>query len=285
MAKLVVSSIVLALSIAWSGCKPHGKARLGDEPGTAQNQLNPMDFSKPDFTEDVPEEPEGLDLSAVADEPDEVDPEDAILDDASPALSLAADLLKWRAFRANGTGDGEPCFYRNKDPKNNMFPSWAGPELSFVFSAMGINMQPPAKELRQQQTCTIKAKVTLPKGTYIKGISQTLLGGVLKDEGATGSIVLRSMLFKEAIVLGKVRVNLAAPAVDEPLLEKTAKQSLTRRQKMAQCNATRTKSITSEFRFEVGLEGTRPSADSTFIAQLDTIDMKYAIKTFVGKCP
>lgn len=147
----------------------------------------------------------------------------------------------------------------------------AGPEVSVVFSQLGVNLGDEFAPNSARTNCSVRIPVKISRGQYIGELTQTFLYGITKSPGANGSITARATFFDlpAAQFVDKFQVGRRA---DEPLLEKTLRNDY-RVNKPSWCTGRR--SLAGEYKMNLAINGSRPHAGESIVIQMDGADIKF----------
>lgn len=185
------------------------------------------------------------------------------------ASSMAfGDAVVWN-YNNQAIATGQGCMSRG--PMADTFFVSAGPEISVVFSQMGVNLGDEYAPNAQRTNCSVRIPVKIARGMYIGELSQTFLYGVTKSARTMGSVSGRATFFS----LPAARFVHKFPMgrmMDEPLLDRTVHSDY-RVQAPSWCMGNR--SLSGNYQLNLGISGQRTSPYESIIVMMDGADIKF----------
>lgn len=207
-----------------------------------------------------------------------------------------ASELEWRLVSAASRGfGGVSC------DTNSVSLTSAGNDVSLVMSTMNITMPAgeQAKIRSQWGSCFVHLSVKIPQGYTISTNQTTLLGGILKDSGASGYLDVVSM-FTQRRRLGLSPFVVGAPAlgpvnhiyrglrfqeeINEPLFDLNKTSTFTRSQKMDVCRLTAKQPAELGYYVQISLAASRSYKLPNVIMNLDNLDGHFNLQTNAEAC-
>lgn len=204
--------------------------------------------------------------------------------------SKAEDLL-WNSIAASGSGDGTPChFHPNTPEQNNVLWSAAGGDLSIILTQWGLSLPKVARfmggKLSTVSVCNFTATVTVPRGYFLKTLSQTLVVGVMKDRLVTGGITSNGYLFQTLVPLNQINLHFKPEqAVSSALMTAHNTQIFVEPFISGWCQASRLAPLTTQFRFTLAGAGLRPFPQLGLQANVDGSDVQFGLDSSLERCP
>lgn len=193
------------------------------------------------------------------------------------AGTALADDVVWN-FNNKAVAKGSGCSSQGATPDTYFVT--AGPEVSVVFSRLGVNLASDMDPMAARQECAVRIPVKIAKGRYIGKLVQTLLFGVSKSPGAAGSVAMRATFFNEPAAV--VSESFARGAqVDEPLREvrKVNKYRVTRDD--PRCKNPGVKGL---YAFNMAVSGSRDNPQESVVMQIDGADIKFTATAQIHEC-
>jgi hypothetical protein len=203
--------------------------------------------------------------------------------------SLADDLI-WESITANGSGDGTPCRLNPQNPsRNNVIWSAAGGDLSIILTHWGVSLPKIARftggKLSTTSVCNFNATVTIPKGYYLKTLSQTIVVGVIKDTLVSGGISSNGYLFQTLVPINQINLAfLPDQKLNNVLLNKTNTQIMAPEFVRMFCQASRLAAFKTSFKFQLLGAGFRPFPQLGLQANVDGSDVHFGMDTSLERC-
>ncbi|MEY4065910.1 MAG: hypothetical protein RIR26_2118 [Pseudomonadota bacterium] len=207
------------------------------------------------------------------------------------APNAHAEDLIWNSISASGSGDGTPCHYRSDTPeRNNVLWSAAGGDLSIILTQWSVSLPKVARftggRLSTTSICNFTASVTVPRGYYLKTLSQTLVVGVMKDKLVTGGISSNGFLFQTLIPLNQINLLFKPDqALNSALLTAHNTQIFVEPYISGLCQASRLAPLTAQFRFTLAGGGLRPFPQLGLQANVDGSDVQFGMDSSLERCP
>ncbi|NBO39659.1 hypothetical protein EBU99_13865 [bacterium] len=202
-----------------------------------------------------------------------------------------AEELIWNNVVAYGSGDGSPCRFNPQTPsQNNVIWTAAGGDLSIILTNWSVSLPKIARlaggKLTTSSICTFDATVTIPRGYYLKTLSQTLVTGVMKDKLVSGGITSNGFLFQTLIPLNQINMIFRPDqALSNALLNVNNTQIITQPFIQSLCQASRQVSFTTKFRFQLVGVGIRPFPQLGLQANVDGSDVHFGLDSSLERCP
>jgi hypothetical protein len=206
---------------------------------------------------------------------------------SSPAV--AEDLI-WNSVTAHGSGDGTPCRYNPSNPsQNNIIWTAAGGDLSIILYSWGVSLPKLARfgggKLTTSSICTFSANVTIPRGYYLKTLSQTLVVGVMKDRLVSGGISSNGFLFQTLIPLNQINMIFRPDqSLSNALLNVSNTQIFVEPYISALCQASRVAPYTTQFKFQLVGGAMRPFPQLGLQANVDGSDVHFGMDSSLERC-
>lgn len=207
------------------------------------------------------------------------------------ATSIAhAEDLVWNSVRATGSGDGTPCHFNPNTPaRNNVIWTAAGGDLSLILTQWGVSLPKLARfgggKLSTTSICNFEATVTIPRGYYLKTLSQTLVVGVMKDRLVTGGISSNGYLFQTLVPLNQINLPFRPDqALNNALLNVNNTQIFVEPYISALCQASRLAAYTTQFKFQLIGLGIRPFPQLGLQANVDGSDVHFGMDSSLERC-
>jgi hypothetical protein len=217
-------------------------------------------------------------------------------------LQFKEPQVQWNvsAARAVGGGDKPRCYYNPSKPtENNVQLVDAGSQLSIIFTTFGINLPRVNNSisgvLAYNSSCNLEIPVVVPQGTYVKSLTQTVVGGIIKEKGTSGGVAANAYLFQNAVPVNQVTlVELDPRAVQlSGLFSQTKTREFAPESKATQCALTARGPATTTFKYQLLSFGARrPSFDPAtmrpilpaFLFNLDAADFTLQLGPELGSC-
>jgi hypothetical protein len=190
--------------------------------------------------------------------------------------------LDWELLAAKSVGKGVSC------SENTTQLASAGQDAGLFFSKMNIDMPANANVGTNLQfgTCYVFLKFTVPQGYSVSSSQAGVLGGVIKDVGASGYVDVVSTITRRPADPVKPFVGMApfgplihlfkaftaVTAVNNPLFELTKTSPLTKHQKNVVCGLTKNGPTDLGMFVQISLAGTRKNSSKTNIIAIDNFD-------------
>lgn len=209
----------------------------------------------------------------------------------SPAQTSLAEDLIWNEVTARGSGDGTPCRLDPRTPsQNNVIWSAAGGDLSIILTSWGISLPKLARftggKLTTSSICNFTATVTIPRGYYLRTLTQTLVVGVIKDRLVSGGISSNGYLFQTLIPLNQINLVFRPDqALNNELMNVTNTQIMADAFIRTFCQASRVASFTTQFKFQLVGGGVRPFPQLGLQANVDGSDVNFGLDSSLERCP
>jgi hypothetical protein len=205
---------------------------------------------------------------------------------ATPAL--AQDLI-FENVRAVGGGDGERCRLDPATGEGNLLFVDNGAQVSFIFSTFGINLprsrSPFSGVLAWSASCNVEADIIIPQGYFVRTLSQSIVGGVLKDSGTTGGISTNAFLFQNQIPLNQINMAFRPEEkILNALVSRENTQVFLPAQTAIMCAATAAGPMRTKFKFQMLAAGAKPLPFLNFVANIDGSDLVYGVESSLGRC-
>lgn len=213
-----------------------------------------------------------------------------ILWSATSGSAYAEDLI-WNSITAHGSGDGTPCRFDPSTPeRNNVTWSAAGGDLSIILTNWGVSLPKLARwgggKLTTSSTCSFIASVTIPRGYYLRTLSQTLVIGVMKDRLVSGGISSNGYLFQTLIPLNQINMIFRPDeALNNALLHESNTQIFVEPYITSVCQISRLTAYTTQFKFQLFGAGARPFPQLGLQANVDGSDVQFGMDSSLERCP
>lgn len=195
----------------------------------------------------------------------------------APALA-AGDVVDWN-YNYQAVAIGTACNSTTAYP--DTFFVTAGPEISVVFSNMGINLGDEYAPLAERHTCNVRIPVRVAKGLYIGELKQTFIYGVTKSAGALGGISARATFFD----LPAARFSHSFPSwnwIDEPMLTRTISNNY--RVNAPSWCIPPFNDLHGTYKLNLAVTGQRQSPYNNIIVQIDGADIKFEAVAGIYNC-
>jgi hypothetical protein len=203
----------------------------------------------------------------------------------------SAEELIWNSVTAHGSGDGIPCLLNPNQPaRNNVVWSAAGGDLSIILTTWGVSLPKLARftggKLTTSTVCNFNASVTIPRGYYLRTLTQTLVVGVMKDRLVTGGISSNGYLFQTLVPLNQINlVFRPEQALNSALLNVTNTQIMADAFIQTFCQASRLAAFTTQFKFQLVGGAARPFPQLGLQANVDGSDVNFGMDSSLERCP
>lgn len=208
-----------------------------------------------------------------------------------PALTAQAEDLVWNSVVATGSGDGTPCRLDPRNPsQSNVVWSAAGGDLSIILQSWGVSLPKLARfgggPLTTSTVCNFTATVTIPRGHYLRTLTQTLVVGVIKDKLVTGGISSNGYLFQTLIPLNQINLVFRPDqAINNALMNVTNTQIMADAFIKTFCQASRLAAFTTQFKFQLVGGAARPFPQIGLQANVDGSDVNFGMDSSLERCP
>lgn len=202
--------------------------------------------------------------------------------------ALAQDLV-FENIRAVGGGDGERCRLDPTTGEGNVLFVDNGSQVSFIFTTFGINLprsrNPLSGRLAWSASCNVEADVIIPQGYFVKTLSQSIVGGVLKDSGTSGGISTNAFLFQNQIPLNQINMAFRPEEkILNALVTRENTQIFLSSQTAIMCAATAAGPVRTKFKFQMLAAGAKPLPFLNFVANIDGSDLVYGVQPSLERC-
>ena len=206
---------------------------------------------------------------------------------AAPA-ALAQDL-QWNNVRAVGGGDGERCKLDPATGAGNVLFVDNGGQISFIFQTFGINLpksrNPLSGKLAFSASCNVEADVTIPQGYFVRTLSQSIVGGVLKDPGASGGLSTNAFLFQNQIPINQINMLFKPEEkIFNALVTRENTQVFLPAQAAIMCAATAGGPMRTKFKFQMLAAGAKALPFLNFQVNIDGSDVVYGLESSLESC-
>ncbi|MEN9810237.1 MAG: hypothetical protein RLZZ488_1804 [Pseudomonadota bacterium] len=206
------------------------------------------------------------------------------------AQTVDAQELIWNSVTASGSGDGTPCRLDPSNPsRNNVIWSAAGGDLSIILTSWGVFLPKLARlggKLTTSTICNFNATVTIPRGYYLRTLTQTLVVGVMKDRLVSGGISSNGYLFQTLIPLNQINMVFRPDqALNNALLNATNTQIMADAFIQTFCQASRLSAFTTQFKFQLVGGAARPFPQLGLQANVDGSDVNFGMDSSLERCP
>ena len=157
-----------------------------------------------------------------------------------------------------------------------------------IFFDFGLDLDSSTNQgasLSERQGCTITIDLTIPRGKAIENLDQTVLAGIYKTEGASGSIETRALMFHDRIALQSLNVKLPRDRfIDSPLAGWDSQHNFSYKDLYSQCLASQRRPLRTRFQFEVALSGQKRSAFDAIVLNFDSSDLTFNVTPRLRDC-
>ncbi|NBX17508.1 MAG: hypothetical protein EBR09_09105 [Proteobacteria bacterium] len=207
------------------------------------------------------------------------------------SLRASAEDLVWNSVTAQGSGDGIPCTLNPNTPsRNNVVWSAAGGDLSIILTTWGVSLPKLARftggKLTTSTICNFTASVTIPRGYYLRTLTQTLVVGVKKDRLVTGGISSNGYLFQTLIPLNQINLLFRPEqALNSALMNVTNTQIMADAFIKTFCQTSRVAAFTTQFKFQLVGGAARPFPQLGLQANVDGSDVNFGMDSSLERCP
>jgi len=207
---------------------------------------------------------------------------------ATAPAAMAQDL-EWNNVRAVGGGDGDRCKLDPATGAGNVLFVDNGAQISFIFQTFGINLpksrNPLSGRLAYSASCNVEADVTIPQGYYVRTLSQSLVGGVLKDVGGSGGLTSNAFLFQNQIPLNQINmVFKPQEKIFNALVTRENTQVFLPAQAAIMCAATAGGPMRTKFKFQMLAAGAKIAPFINFQVNIDGSDVVYGLQSSLESC-
>ncbi len=209
----------------------------------------------------------------------------------APSQTSFAAELTWNSVTARGGGDGIPCRLDPNNPsQNNVVWSAAGGDLSIILTTWGVSLPKLVRfgggKLTTSSTCDFTATVTIPRGYYLRTLTQTLVVGVMKDKLVSGGISSNGYLFQTLIPLNQINMVFRPDqALNNALMNVTNTQIMANAFIQTFCQASRLTAFTTQFKFQLVGGAVRPFPQLGLQANVDGSDVNFGMDSSLERCP
>jgi hypothetical protein len=165
----------------------------------------------------------------------------------------------------------------------------AGGDLSIILTKWGVSLPKLARlgggKLSTTSICNFEATVTIPRGYYLKTLSQTLVVGVIKDRLVTGGISSNGYLFQTLVPLNQINLPFRPDqALNNALLNVNNTQIFVEPFITGFCQASRLAPYTTQFKFQLIGLGIRPFPQLGLQANVDGSDVHFGMDSSLERC-
>lgn len=205
-----------------------------------------------------------------------------------------ADELSWQTLLIKGEGKAAIC------NDSTVITSYAGNNAAFIFTNLAVNI--PANTPHQGNSefgaCQVRTRVTIPRGMYLESISQSVIGGVIKSQGARG--FMRSSYFMQragtgtpafptldefgTIMRGEIRFN-ALEDRNDAMLVIHGERAFRPVERQTICQVSRNRPVNVDLIMRAAVGGTRTAADQTVLIEVDSADVRFDVGAKLAYCP
>jgi hypothetical protein len=214
------------------------------------------------------------------------------------ASAMAQEQVSWQTIKIQGEGKNALC------SPDTVFTSFAGNSAAFVFTNFAINLAAGARHSDGAEfgACRIVSRLTIPKGYYLAGLSQTTLAGVIKTAGARGEVQTKLALKSPGgsddggtpampgiggegkAIETKIRF---APRdeMNEPMLLLNGSFVTPPSAIQHICRFSRQTPVTLDINFRASIKGQRKTPGASIIIGIDSSDVQLDVGARLGKCP
>ncbi len=212
--------------------------------------------------------------------------------------AIAQGDVSWQTIKVQGGGKNTLC------SPDSVFTSSAGNSASFVFTNFAINLAAgaPHSDGAEFGACRIVTRLTIPKGYYLAGLSQSTLAGVIKTAGARGEVRTKLALKRtggsdeggtpampgiggegKAI---ETRIRFAPrDEMNQPMLLLNGSFVTPPSAIQHICRFTRQTPVTLDINFRASIKGQRKTPGASIIIAIDSSDVQLDLGAQLGKCP
>jgi len=214
-----------------------------------------------------------------------------------PLMSAMAENVTWQTIRVKGEGTSAAC------GPESVATAYSGDSAAFVFSKLGVNLAAgvPHETGAEFGACRIRARIVIPRGYYLAGVTQSSQAGVIKTAGARGEIRtvlavqaaerfqgMRMPAFPGTNGEGKIiesRVRFAPrDEMNEPLLNLGGSFATPLAGVRYMCQYSRQSPIAMDVEFRAAVRGQRRKPGSSVIIAVDSADVQLHVDTQVARC-
>lgn len=169
----------------------------------------------------------------------------------------------------------------------NIYPVFVGSQAVFGFRNLGLNL-PAWTGTEGTFSCSINATVTLPKGYYVKTISQIFTTKLVKELSGFGGISSRGYFLQDLYPLNSLSITFdptqSIPASDTDFV-RSSTQTLAQESMYAQCAKTVLSSSDMSFKFSIDAALTRPLPYTNFTMSYGDNDFQFSVNSEIAPCP
>ena len=203
--------------------------------------------------------------------------------------SVYAQDVTFENVRAFGGGDGERCSLDPANGQGNVLFVDNGAQISFIFTTFGINLArsrtPFSGRLAWSASCNVEADLIVPQGYFIRTLSQSVVGGVIKDIGASGAISTNAFLYQNTVPLNQINMVFRPDEkILQALITKENTQIFKQAEISAMCAASAGGPVRTKFKFQMLAAGAKAAPFINFQANIDGSDLVYGIESSIEPC-
>jgi hypothetical protein len=141
-------------------------------------------------------------------------------------------------------------------------------------------------KLTTSTICNFNASVTIPRGYYLRTLTQTLVVGVMKDRLVSGGISSNGYLFQTLIPLNQINLVFRPDqALNNALMNVTNTQIMADSFIQTFCQASRFAAFTTQFKFQLVGGAARPFPQLGLQANVDGSDVNFGMDSSLERCP
>ncbi len=212
--------------------------------------------------------------------------------------AMAQEQVSWQTIKVQGEGKGALC------SPDTVFTSFAGNSAAFVFTNFAINIPAGAPHTNGAEfgACCIVTRLTIPKGFYLAGLSQSTQAGVIKTAGARGEVQTKLTLKSPGgrgeggppAVPGiggegkaiETRIRFAPQdEMNQPMLLLNGSFVTPPSAIQHICRFSRQTPVTLDINFRASIRGQRKTPGAFIIIAIDSSDVQLDVGARLGRCP
>jgi hypothetical protein len=211
---------------------------------------------------------------------------------------MAQEQVIWQTIKVQGEGKNALC------SPANAFTSYAGNSAAFVFTNFAINLPAgaPLTDGAEFGACRIVTRLTIPKGSYLVGLTQSTLAGVIKTAGARGEVQTKLALKSPGgpdeggppAIPGiggdgkaiETRIRFAPrDEMNQPMLLLNGAFVTPPSAIRHICRFSRQTPVTLDINFRASIKGQRKTPGASIIIAIDSSDVELDVGAKLGRCP
>lgn len=209
------------------------------------------------------------------------------------SVSTTAFGFNWKSEGASAQGTGCNSLPNGQHVDVSFLSN--GPDLSVVFTSLGIELNDPSQGLRAQKNCNMRIPFLLEPGSFEGQLSETVTIGLTKTEGADAQVDFRSRVLDTLPGSWGSR-NQFNPMqnrfgrgvnVNEPLVVKSRETVLGQDGRSRRCQFTRNAQnahVPFNYDAQLTLTASRQDINQHVLLQADAVDVRLDLSQKLQPC-